>query len=94
MDDLQGGTFTVTNLGVLGVESFDPIINPPQVAILGVNAIQQRPVPEGDEVAFKKHLPLDLSFDHRVVDGADAARFLATLTNHIENPMALLFKST
>ena len=93
MDDLQGGTFTVTNLGVLGVESFDPIINPPQVAILGVNAIQQRPVPDGDEVAFRKHLPLDLSFDHRVVDGADAARFLETLTNYIENPMALLFKS-
>ena len=94
MDDLQGGTFTVTNLGLLGVESFNPIINPPQVAILGVNAIQERPVPSGDEVAFKKHLPLDLSFDHRVVDGADAARFLETLTDYIENPMALLFEST
>jgi pyruvate/2-oxoglutarate dehydrogenase complex dihydrolipoamide acyltransferase (E2) component len=90
MDDLQGGTFTVTNLGVLGVESFDPIINPPQVAILGINAIQQRAVPDGDEVKFRQHLPLDLSFDHRVVDGADAARFLGTLTNHIENPWPLL----
>ena len=93
MDDLQGGTFTVTNLGLLGVESFDPIINPPQVAILGVNAIQQRPVPDGEGVAFRRQLPLDLSFDHRVVDGADAARFLATLTEHIENPLPLLFDS-
>ena len=93
MDDLQGGTFTVTNLGLLGVESFDPIINPPQVAILGVNAIQQRPVPDGNGVAFRRQLPLDLSFDHRVVDGADAARFLETLTEHIENPLPLLFDS-
>jgi pyruvate/2-oxoglutarate dehydrogenase complex dihydrolipoamide acyltransferase (E2) component len=90
MDDLQGGTFTVTNLGVLGVESFDPVINPPQVAILGVNAIQQRAVPANDGVTFRKHLPLDLSFDHRVVDGADAARFLETLSSHIENPWPLL----
>lgn len=90
MDDLQGGTFTVTNLGVLGVESFDPIINPPQVAILGVNAIQQRAVPADEGVAFRRHLPLDLSFDHRVVDGADAARFLETLAGHIENPWPLL----
>jgi pyruvate/2-oxoglutarate dehydrogenase complex dihydrolipoamide acyltransferase (E2) component len=90
MDDLQGGTFTVTNLGVLGVESFDPIINPPQVAILGVNAIQQRAVPADEEVTFRHHLPLDLSFDHRVVDGADAARFLETLSGHIENPWPLI----
>ena len=93
MDDLQGGTFTVTNLGLLGVESFDPIINPPQVAILGVNSIQQRPVPDGNGVAFRRQLPLDLSFDHRVVDGADAARFLETLTEHIKNPLPLLFDS-
>ena len=90
MDDLQGGTFTVTNLGVLGVESFDPVINPPQVAILGVNAIQQRTVPADAGVTFRSHLPLDLSFDHRVVDGADAARFLASLAEHIENPWPLL----
>ena len=83
----------MTNLGLLGVESFDPIINPPQVAILGVNAIQQRPVPDGNGVAFRRQLPLDLSFDHRVVDGADAARFLETLTEHIENPLPLLFDS-
>lgn len=91
MDDLQGGTFTVTNLGVLGVESFDPVINPPQVAILGVNAITERATRAGGGgVEFRRQLPLDLSFDHRVVDGADAARFLETLAGHIENPWPLV----
>ncbi len=91
MDELQGGTFTVTNLGVLGVESFDPIINPPQVAILGVNAVSETPVRgETDEVEWRRQLPLDLSFDHRVVDGADAARFLETLVGHIEEPWSVL----
>lgn len=91
MDDLRDGTFTVTNLGVLGVESFDPIINPPQVAILGVNAISETPVRgETDEVEWRRQLPFDLSFDHRVVDGADAARFLETLVGHIEEPWSML----
>ncbi|WP_129114783.1 2-oxo acid dehydrogenase subunit E2 [Halegenticoccus tardaugens] len=90
-DDLSGGTFTVSNLGVLGVESFDPVINPPQVAILGVNAVERRAVPgEGGEVVFRRTLPFDLSFDHRVVDGADAARFLGTLVEHVEDPWPLL----
>ncbi|SEO44282.1 pyruvate dehydrogenase E2 component (dihydrolipoamide acetyltransferase) [Halogranum amylolyticum] len=91
MDDLSGGTFTVTNLGVLGVESFDPVINPPQVAILGVNAISERPT-RGDDgsVVFRRALPLDLSFDHRIVDGADAARFLDTLVDNLEDPWPLL----
>ncbi|MFC7153929.1 2-oxo acid dehydrogenase subunit E2 [Halomarina halobia] len=91
MDDLTGGTFTVTNLGVLGVESFDPVINPPQVAILGVNALERRPTAEGETgVTVRRVLPLDLSFDHRVVDGADAARFLGTLLGHLEDPWPLL----
>lgn len=90
MDDLSGGTFTVSNLGLLGVESFDPIINPPQVAILGVNALSERPVVRDGEVVVRQVLPLDLSFDHRIVDGADAARFLGTLVDHLENPWPLL----
>ncbi len=90
MDDLTGGTFTITNLGVLGVESFDPIINPPQVAILGVNAIQERAERAERGIEFRRKLPFSLSFDHRVVDGADAARFLQTLTEHVENPWPLL----
>ncbi|MFC6784653.1 2-oxo acid dehydrogenase subunit E2 [Halobaculum halobium] len=87
--DLRGGTFTVSNLGPLGVDSFTPVINPPEVAILGVNSVRERAVraEEGsDDVAFRRHLPLDLSFDHRVVDGADAGRFLRTLAGLIQAP--------
>jgi len=85
MTDLRGGTFTVSNLGPLGVDGFTPIINPPQVAILGVNRVQERARPNGEGgVTFRRTLPLDLSFDHRVVDGADAARFLGTLAEGVE----------
>lgn len=90
MDDLSGGTFTVSNLGVLGVESFDPIINPPQVAILGVNTIQDAVVPTADGIGVHKQISFDLSFDHRIVDGADAARFLGSLVEHVENPWPLV----
>jgi pyruvate dehydrogenase E2 component (dihydrolipoamide acetyltransferase) len=91
MDDLSGGTFTVSNLGVLGVESFDPIINPPQVAILGVDTIAEEVVPVGDgDVGVRKRIGFDLSFDHRIVDGADAARFLGSLVGHVENPWPLV----
>jgi pyruvate dehydrogenase E2 component (dihydrolipoamide acetyltransferase) len=91
MDDLSGGTFTVSNLGVLGVESFDPVINPPQVAILGVDTIEEEVVPVGDgDVGVRKRIGFDLSFDHRIVDGADAARFLGSLVEHVENPWPLV----
>ncbi|SFS34450.1 2-oxo acid dehydrogenase subunit E2 [Halostagnicola kamekurae] len=91
MSDLRGGTFTVTNLGVLGVDSFTPIINPPEVAILGVNRIRERARPGDDGgVEFRKQLAFDLSFDHRVVDGADAARFLETLCARLENARAFV----
>jgi pyruvate dehydrogenase E2 component (dihydrolipoamide acetyltransferase) len=91
MDDLAGGTFTVTNLGVLGVDAFDPIIDPPQVAILGVGRIRDRPTAVEGEVAVRSWMGLDLSFDHRVVDGADGARFLDTLADHLQRPWELLF---
>jgi pyruvate dehydrogenase E2 component (dihydrolipoamide acetyltransferase) len=90
MDDLSGGTFTVSNLGPLGVEAFDPIINPPQIAILGVDALQERVAIEDGDFVARTVLPLDLSFDHRVVDGADAARFVGTLVDHLENPWPLV----
>jgi pyruvate/2-oxoglutarate dehydrogenase complex dihydrolipoamide acyltransferase (E2) component len=90
MDDLSGGTFTVTNLGPFGVEAFNPIINPPQVAILGVNAIARQAVPADDTIEVRQRLPLNLTFDHRVVDGADAARFLRTLAGYLEDPWPLV----
>lgn len=78
-DALRGGTFTVTNLGALGIESFTPVLNAPEVGILGVCAIQPKPVMSDDEVDFVPHMGLSLTFDHCAVDGAPAARFLAGL---------------
>ena len=78
-DELKGGTFTVTNLGGLGIESFTPILNPPQVGILGVGSVNLKPVEIEGEVAFIPHLGLSLTVNHQVVDGAPAARFLQAL---------------
>lgn len=78
-DELNGGTFTVTNLGAFGIESFTPVLNPPQVAILGVCAIQPKPLDVGDKVKFVPHIGLSLTINHQVVDGAPAARFLQAL---------------
>ena len=80
-DDLSGGTFTVTNLGSLGVESFTPILNVPQVAILGVGGITLKPVETDGEVQFVRHLNLSLTINHQVVDGAPGARFLQALAD-------------
>ena len=82
-DELSGGTFTVTNLGAFGVEGFTPVLNAPQVGILGVGNINLKPMPEGDEVAFVPHIGLSLTINHQVVDGAPAARFLQTLSRLI-----------
>lgn len=79
-DELTGATFTVTNLGALGIESFTPVLNPPEVGILGVCAIQPKPVMMGNDVRFVPHIGLSLTFDHRAVDGAPAARFLKELS--------------
>lgn len=79
-DDLQGGTFSVTNLGGFGIDTFTPILNPPQVAILGVGGIALRPVQAEADIRFIPHLALSLTIDHRVVDGAPGARFLQTVT--------------
>ena len=80
-DELTGGTFTVTNLGNLGVESFTPVLNPPQVAILGVGGINLKPVQGETGVEFVPHISLSLTINHQVVDGAPAARFLQALAN-------------
>jgi pyruvate dehydrogenase E2 component (dihydrolipoamide acetyltransferase) len=78
-DELSGGTFTVTNLGTFGIESFTPVLNVPQVAILGVCAIRPEPVQNGDEIVFQPRIGLSLTINHQVVDGAPGARFLQAL---------------
>jgi pyruvate dehydrogenase E2 component (dihydrolipoamide acetyltransferase) len=89
-DDLSGGTFTITNLGMYGVDAFTPVINMPEAAILGVGRIQAKPVVRGGEVVVRQMWTLSLVFDHRLVDGAPAARFLQRITQLIENPYLLL----
>ena len=84
-DDLKGGTFTVSNLGSFGIETFTPIINPPQVAILGVGNIHLKAVEAEDEIAHIPHLSLSLTIDHQVVDGAPGARFLQSLITFISD---------
>jgi pyruvate dehydrogenase E2 component (dihydrolipoamide acetyltransferase) len=84
--EMQGGTFTITNLGALGIEAFTPIINLPECAILGLGRIAREPALVGDRVEARERLTLSLTFDHRIVDGAPAARFLQDLGRRIENP--------
>jgi len=89
-DDLTGGTFTLTNLGMYEIDAFTPIINLPEVAILGVGRIQPRPVVREGEIVVRQMWTLSLAFDHRLVDGAPAARFLQRIKRLIENPYLLL----
>jgi pyruvate dehydrogenase E2 component (dihydrolipoamide acetyltransferase) len=84
-DELKGGTFTVTNLGTMGIESFTPILNIPQVAILGICSIYLKPIMKDNEIKFIPHIGLSLTFDHRAVDGAPAAKFLQELNRVIAN---------
>jgi pyruvate dehydrogenase E2 component (dihydrolipoamide acetyltransferase) len=90
--EMQGGTFTITNFGAIGGDFATPIINVPEVAILGLGGIEERPVAEDGEVIARPTLPLSLSIDHRVVDGADAARFTNTLIRYLEEPSLLLLE--
>ncbi len=89
-DSLRGGTFTVTNLGTLGVESFTPVINPPQTCILGVNTIETKVRVLDGQIQTYPAMTLSLTFDHRAIDGAPAARFLKELVSNLENFTALL----
>jgi pyruvate dehydrogenase E2 component (dihydrolipoamide acetyltransferase) len=88
-DDLSGGTFTLTNLGMYEIDAFTPIINPPECAILGVGRILARPVGMNGQIVLRDMLALSLSFDHRLVDGGPAARFLQRVKQWIERPFAL-----
>ena len=91
-DFLKGASFTVTNLGTLDVESFTPVLNPPQTGILGVNTIVQRVKEVNGEYVYYPAMGLSLTFDHRALDGAPAARFLKDLKNNLENFSVLLAK--
>jgi len=90
LDDLTGGTFTITNGGVFGSLLSTPILNPPQSAILGMHAIQQRPVALNGEVVIRPMMYLALSYDHRIVDGKEAVQFLVSIKNSVEDPTRLL----
>jgi pyruvate dehydrogenase E2 component (dihydrolipoamide acetyltransferase) len=85
ISEVMGGTFTVTNLGMFGVESFSPIINPPQIAILAVGKVEKRVVVCDGKIEIRPMAYLSLAFDHRIIDGADAARFLSDLKGKLED---------
>ncbi len=89
-DQMEGSTFTISNLGMFGIEEFTAIINPPNACILAVGAIRDVPVVENGEIVPGKRMKVTLSSDHRVVDGAKAAQFLNTVRNLIENPLSML----
>ncbi len=89
-DEYQGGTFSISNLGMYGIKHFDAIINPPQAAILAVGAGEQRPVVENGELSVATVMTLTLSSDHRLIDGAPAAQFMSQLKRYIEQPSLML----
>ncbi len=89
-DELKGGTFTLTNLGMFGIDAFTPIINLPECAILGVGRIKTEPAWIGDHVEPRQKVWLSLTFDHRLVDGGPAARFLQTVVKLVEKPHLLM----
>lgn len=90
VEQMQGGTFTVSNLGMLGVEHFRAIVNPPEAAILAVGAVRHEPAVAGGEVVVRARMSLTVSVDHRAVDGAGAAAFLQTLVGLLERPWAIV----
>ena len=93
LDDLRGGTFTITNGGVFGSLLSTPILSTPQVGILGMHKIQERPMVVGGEVVVRPMMYLALSYDHRIVDGREAVQFLVRLKELLEDPEALLLEA-
>jgi len=90
LDDLQGGTFTITNGGTFGSLLSTPIVNPPQSAILGMHTIKERPVVENGQIVAAPMMYIALSYDHRIIDGRDAVLFLVDIKNQLENPQRML----
>jgi len=90
IDDVTGGTFTITNLGMFGIRDFTPIINPPQCAILGVGEMKDKPCVCDGQILVKPIMALSLTFDHRIVDGAQGAIFISRVRELLENPLLLI----
>jgi pyruvate dehydrogenase E2 component (dihydrolipoamide acetyltransferase) len=88
-EDIEGGTFTVSNLGMFGIDQFDAIINPPQGAILAIGTASRRPIERGGGLSVATTAQLSLSCDHRAIDGAVGAQFLAALRDLLETPQRL-----
>jgi len=93
VEDFRGGTFTITNVGPLGGTALIPTINYPEVAILGMGRVQEKPVVVDGEIVIRKILPLTLAFDHRIADGADAARFVTEMVRQLSDPNLLLLET-
>ena len=91
-DELQGGTFTITNGGVYGSLLSTPIVNPPQSGVLGMHSIQNRPVAIGDQVVIRPMMYVALTYDHRIVDGREAVGFLRRIKDAIEEPTRMLIE--
>ena len=90
MDEMKGGTFTISNGGVFGSLMSTPIINPPQSAVLGLHRIEERPVVVNGQIVIRPMMYLALSYDHRLIDGREAVTFLVALKNAIEDPTRIL----
>ncbi len=93
VDEMRGGTFTITNVGPLGGTALIPTINYPEVGILGMGRAQEKPVVRDGEIVIRKVLPLTLAFDHRIADGADAARFVTEMIRQLADPNLLLLEA-
>jgi 2-oxoglutarate dehydrogenase E2 component (dihydrolipoamide succinyltransferase) len=93
LEDLRGGTFSITNGGVYGSLMSTPIVNPPQVGILGLHAIKERPAAVNGQVVLRPMMYIALTYDHRIVDGAEAVRFLVRIKELVEDPGALLVEN-
>jgi 2-oxoglutarate dehydrogenase E2 component (dihydrolipoamide succinyltransferase) len=92
LEELQGGTFTITNGGIFGSMLSTPILNPPQVGILGMHNIVERPVVVNGEITIRPIMYIALTYDHRIVDGSEAVRFLVTVKQLLEDPLAMLIE--
>src|SRR3569832_869355 len=90
LEDLQGGTFTITNGGTFGSLLATPIVNPPQAAILGMHAIKERAIVENGQVIAAPMMYIAISYDHRIIDGKDAVLFLVDIKDQLENPQRML----